>query len=89
MNADIRIELDIFSLNESVDDYRNEWKNYTKRMFRNRIPRLLKKYIPEEEKAQDDLRSDGNISEKESKRHSQILGRRRLQILLKTQKLSF
>ncbi|KAJ4432143.1 hypothetical protein ANN_20759, partial [Periplaneta americana] len=45
-NEDIRKELDIYNINEKVEDYKEKWKEHLSRMDNERIPALIQQYQP-------------------------------------------
>ena len=45
-NETIREELEIFNINERINDYKEKWKNHINRMDSTRIPHLIHKYQP-------------------------------------------
>ncbi|KAJ4428996.1 hypothetical protein ANN_25992 [Periplaneta americana] len=45
-NEDIRKELNIYNINEKVEDYEEKWKEHLSRMDNERIPALIQQYQP-------------------------------------------
>ncbi|KAJ4429026.1 hypothetical protein ANN_26022 [Periplaneta americana] len=45
-NEDIRKELNIYNINEKVEDYKEKWKEHLSRMDNERIPALIQQYQP-------------------------------------------
>jgi hypothetical protein len=45
-NEDTRAELNIYSINERITDYRNRWKYHINRIEDQRLPKQIRKYKP-------------------------------------------
>ncbi|KAJ4438429.1 hypothetical protein ANN_14374 [Periplaneta americana] len=45
-NEDIRKELNIYNINDKVEDYKGKWKEHLSRMDNERIPALIQQYQP-------------------------------------------